>query len=580
MRPAQLFRRGPAAGIASALLVACLAVLSFVAVLPGGQFVFDDHVLVEDNKDLGAAGMWRRAFQQDYYKTSQQPGGSGYYRPIAVVSNAIDVRLWGEKGYAGLHRTNLLLHAAASVVLPFALIALGATPPVAWITALFFAVHPVHAESVAFVSGRVDVLAGLGVFATLALLRRRRRGALPAFAAAALFAYLSKEAAVVLPLLVAIVWTGRDRTRSRDDDGWSLRWIALAVVSLLALLLRYAALGKWLPTSAAESGATAAAGPAVWGQSVLFALQSLYAPVKRLVMEPDPGALDTGRSILGGLVALVAWVVAARVERDARPFLRRAAMATVAAVLPVLNFLPQETPLSERFFYLASGFAFVPLGVLVNAGWRRRPAWRPAVALVTALALVGLAGLSAWRARAWRTDRIVWKIATEEEPRRATHWTHYGLALMQGREFRTAVRALQQAVELEPRNFNALHFLGMALHQNDQPDQAVTAYTRALELQPRNIEVHLNIGLSFVGLYRFEDAYPHFVLAVEAQPGNLDALRLAGGCAMQIGRYADSREYLDRGLRMVPNHPALRQARRLLDEKMAAPAAPPPAAAR
>jgi Tfp pilus assembly protein PilF len=317
----------------------------------------------------------------------------------------------------------------------------------------------------------------------------------------------------------------------------------------------------------------------VWGQSVLFALQSVYAPVQRLVMEPDPGALEGGRSILGVLAALVVWVGATQVERDARPFLRRAAMAAAAALVPVLNFLPQETPLSERFFYLASGFALVPLGVLVDAAWRRRGAWRPAVALVTALALVGLVGISAWRARAWRTDRIVWKIATEEEPRRAAHWTHYGLALMQGREFRLAVGALQQAVELDPRNFRALHFLGMSLHQNGQPDAAVAAYTRALELQPRNIEAHLNIGLSFVGLYRFEEAYPHFVLAVQAQPDNVDALRLAGGCAMQTGRYAEAREYLDRGLRMVPNHPALRQARQILDEKITSAAGSPPAVA-
>lgn len=570
MRPVPQPRRFSARVVASALAVAAVAVLAFAAVLPGGQLVFDDHVLVEDNADLRTNGIWLQAFQNDYYKTSQQPGGSGYYRPVAVIVNALDVHRWGEQGYAGMHRTNLVLHAAASVVLVWALLALGAAPGVAWITAVFFAAHPVHAESVAFVSGRVDVLAGLGVFAALALLRWRGRGALPAFALAALFAYLSKEAAIVLPLLVGVAWMGRDRTAARDSDRWTMRWITLGVVSLVALLLRYAALGKWLPTSAVESGPAAAAGPMLWGQSVLFALQSLYAPVQRLVMEPDPSALGPGRSIVGALVALVAWVAAAQVETQARPFLRRAGIAAGVALIPVLNLLPQETKLSERFLYLASGFALAPVGVLVHAAWRRRAAWRPAVALVVALAILGLGGISAWRARAWRTDRIAWKIATEEEPRRAAHWSHYGLALMQGREFRLAVGALRQAAELDPGSFTAWHFLGMALHQNRQPDEAVGAYTRALALQPRNIEAHLNIGLSYVDLLRFEEAYPHFLTAVQAQPDNVDALRLAGGCAMQTGRFAESREYLDRGLRIVPNHPALRQARQILNEKMAA----------
>jgi len=401
-------------------------------------------------------------------------------------------------------------------------------------------------------------------------LRGRRRGALLAFGAAALFAYLSKEAAVVLPLLVAVVWRARDRSAARDADGWTLRWIVLGVVSLLALVLRYAALGKWLPTSAVESGTAAASGPALWGQSLLFALQSLYVPVQRLMMEPDPAALGAGRSMGGVLAALAAWVVAAQVDREARPFLRRAAVCAALALVPVLNLLPQETKLSERFFYLASGFALAPLGVLVQAAWRRNMAWRPAVALLTALALLGLGSVSAWRARAWRTDRIVWKIATEEEPRRAAHWTHYGLALMQVREFRLASGALAQAAELDPQSFTAQHFLGMALHQEGRPAEALDAYTRALALQPRNLEAHLNIGLSLVNLQRFQEAYPHFVTVVEAQPENIDALRLAGGCATLIGRFDESREYLDRGLRIAPNNRALRQARQLLDEKAAA----------
>ena len=171
------------------LAIALAAVLAFAAVLPGGKYVFDDHVLIEKNFDLVRPNIWWAAFSRDYYATSEAPGVSGYYRPVAVLVNAIDVHVWHARP-RGLHFTNLVLHAAASVALAAALQVFGAPAAVAWMTAMLFAVHPVHAESVAFISGRVDLLAALGIFVVLALTASRRRFATLGIGLAALFAFL------------------------------------------------------------------------------------------------------------------------------------------------------------------------------------------------------------------------------------------------------------------------------------------------------------------------------------------------------------------------------------------------------
>jgi tetratricopeptide (TPR) repeat protein len=552
------------------LAVAAAAVLAFVAVIPGSRFVFDDHVLIENNAYLHQSDIWWSAFARDYFATSENPGGSGYYRPIAMLTDAADVRIWARR-VSGYHITNLVLHAAASLALIPVLVALGIGVTAAAITALAFAVHPAHAESVAFISGRGDLLAALWTFIALSCATSRRRGASLAFAVATLCAYLSKEVAVVLPVLMVLVWRARPRDETpaaRDARApWPLRWAVFAAVSLVALLLRYAALGRLLPASAANT--PAGDGLLLPLQSFGFALASLYAPLQRLAMEPSPGMQSPAQLAAGVAIGAALWAGAWRTDPASRPGLRRAAIAAVACMVPVLNWLPQETQLSERFLYLASGFALAPFGVLVRAAWQRRPRLQPAVAGVTAILLVYAIGIAAWRARAWRDDIVLWRIATREEPARALFHNRYGLALMERGELQESEAALRRAVELDPRDAAAHHYLGMVLHRTDRPSQAIAAYQRALELQPGNLFMLLNVGLSRLAIGDTRGAYAAAQQALEIDANQFDALRFAGGCALQLGDLSAARRYLDAALRQRPNNAALIQQLQLLSRREA-----------
>jgi len=542
-RPDPALRR-VASRFAAPVAIALLAFFAFASVLPGARFAFDDHVLIEKNQLLHRGDVWWKAFGRDYFETSESAGGSGYYRPVAVMFDATDIRVWGRYRIWGYHATNLVLHTAASLAVAPALVALGATPPVAWIAAAFFAVHPSHAESVAFVSGRGDVLAGLWTFVALALFVSRRRFAGVGFGIAVFLAYLSKEAAVVLPLLVALVWWGRARRGASEDNApIVVRAVVLGAVSLVALLLRYAALGRFLPASAADQPSAA---PFVLPlQSLAFAILSTYAPLQRLAMEPSPAGLSIVRVAMGIIVAAVVWLAARWFDPASRPFLRRAAIASVVAVLPVLNWLPQETRLSERFLYIASAFAMAPVGVLVWAGWRRSSAIRPLAAGAAGLAIVLLIGMSAWRARAWRDDIVLWRIATAEEPQRGLFWNRYGLALMERRMFPEAQQALQRAIELDPRDAAAMHYLGMVLHQTERPMAAIDEYRRALAVQPRNVYILLNIALSQMSIGDLRGTYASAQQALAIDPNHFEALRMAGGCALQLNLLPEARRYLE-----------------------------------
>jgi protein O-mannosyl-transferase len=571
---AQRRTRAPAGGPSQGRLVRALLVLgvalvgalAFAAVLPGARFVFDDHVLIEKNSDLHRNDVWWMSFERDYYTSSAQVGRSGYYRPVAVLTHAADLHVWGKHRW-GYHLTNLVLHALACAALVPALGVFGASFGTALLVALLFAVHPSHAESVAFVSGRVDVLAGLGIFIALAFAGRRRRGASVGLGLAALFAFLSKEIAVVLPVLLVIAWAAGRRT---DDDeaeaGLSGGAIAVATATavIMALLMRYAALGQLLPTTA---HAPRPAG-AVWlpFQALGFAIASLYTPVKKLLLEPQPGQLSALRLAVGVIVGAAVWIGAWRADRDARPFLRRCAWAGAIALLPVLDILPQETQISERYLYVASAFWLAPIAVLVRAGWRRGGFWQPLCAGSFALVAVLFLGISTWRARAWRDDRVLWSIAVEEEPNRVAFWDRLGLTLTERHEFAPAEEALRRAVALDPNYFNAQVNLGVLLQMTRRHEEAIAAYRKALEIDPKHVNTHLNIGLSLMDLHQMPQAYEEFKTAVALKPDNPDALRLAGAAAITLGKLDEARRYLEAARRILPQHPAIQEAFRVLEE--------------
>lgn len=548
----------------TALRAACvilLAATAFAAVVPGGGFVFDDHVLIERNRDLAQRAVWREAFARDYYATSEQPGVSGYYRPIAVLANAFDVQVWRSRA-RGAHLSNIVLHVAASLSLPAALIGFGMPAAAAWVAAFVFAAHPVHAESVAFVSGRVDVLATLFTLWTLALLSlaSRVRLAWLGVGATTLLAFLSKEIAAVLPILAVVAWWPR-----RKAGVPKVALAAMIVAGVVTLVLRANALGGLFPTTATAARPAGATWLPL--QTLLFAVESLYAPMRRLSMEPHPSQLELGRIVLGLGVAGAVWVAAFILAPALRSALRRCAVAGAVSLLPVLNLLPQETQLSERFFYLASGFLLAPVGVLAVSAWTRGRTWRWAASMAVVAVLGWLLSISSWRAAVWRTDLSLWQCAVQEEPQRAAFWDRLGLSYTERRQWAQAEPALRRAVELDPTLFNGWHNLGVLLGATRRHAEAAEAYTRALELQPRSVSAHVNLGRMQVALRDVGAAYESFAAATAIKPDYVEAHRLAGMTALRMDHLDDAERHLRTAARLAPDNASIQQALRKLEER-------------
>ncbi len=150
-----------------AVVVSVLAVAAFGNSL-GGGFVWDDRPLILDSPAVQDFSNVGNLFVGDFFSHSQNPVPYGYYRPITTLSYVVDWAVW-EDDSLGFHLTNVGLHTLASVLVLFILLHLGVRKGPALATAALFAVHPIHSESVAWISGRTDVLAFVLTAAALLL---------------------------------------------------------------------------------------------------------------------------------------------------------------------------------------------------------------------------------------------------------------------------------------------------------------------------------------------------------------------------------------------------------------------------
>ncbi len=408
-----------------ALAIAAACALSFAPAL-GGRWLYDDHALIEHNAGVHSLGMWRRWFASDFWDTGEDLAQAGhdvaYWRPAISATYAIDWTLGGGEP-ALFHAMNLVWHALAGL-LAFLVLRrwIGDAIPAA-LAALLVMLHPTKAESVAWISGRTDVLCLVAILVAAEGIARRLRGARGGIAleiAGTLAAYLCKEQAIVLPMFAAIeAWVAAARPAITRPVAWTMVKRALPQLAVAVAYLATRAIA--MPIDTATLGDV---GLGVHLQVVLetfgrfFALT--FAPrelsVQHGLVHTVHGAVvvSPGYVALGaaGLAALVAIAVLAR---------RRLPAAAIGIALYVLALVPTAnlrlthlaTLVSERFLYLPLLGLGLALGaILARASTASR---RPAVALAAAVALA-FGMLSLARAVDYRDESAFWERERELHP--------------------------------------------------------------------------------------------------------------------------------------------------------------------
>ncbi len=500
------------------LVLGAAMACSILLYLPtlGHDFVWDDVSLISDNLLLAESSPLQLLGRDFWAGSPDDPGqiARSFYRPLTVFSFWLDLRFAGPNP-AWFHLVNVLLNAGVAALVVLVVWELLGSAVWAGLGGLLFATHSSHVESVAFVSGRTDLLAGLFIVgAVFGLVRSLRTGrfiwtwlVVVAFP----LGLLSKETAIVFPILVAIAPLLTRTCYSRRH------WFLVAVTTTLGIgyfVLRSQVVGTVIP--APDLSAPVSRLFEIANTLGLY-LGMFFWPLghHQVKFPADPSFTGpTAYAILALLFVVALPLIALR--RRLRLVLFGYSWALLF-LLPVLNFVRIGPQAAERLVYLPSaGLMFTIIALLAElrkAG--RALSGTAAVSLLVLVAALGVDTLS--RSRVWRSESTLFSAMADEAP--------------------TAPSAYANLA-------NTMRFRN--------PDSAITLYRKTLKLDPGYFAAHLNLGvlLSRKGIH--DSAIGHLNTAVGLDAGSVKALNNLGLALMAAGMPESALVYLNRSAAIDP----------------------------
>lgn len=538
---------------AAIFLIACAA---FLPALHNHFVNWDDDKLLVDN--LAYRGFaWRNV---SWMFTTLWLSN---YTPLSWLSYAFDYGLWGmdPRGY---HLTNIVLHGLdAAVLYAVALRILARARPAAAAenpsglrfgaaaAALFFALHPLRVESVAWAAERRDVLSGLFYLLTVLFYLRAQavtstdssRGRLMRISLVfCLLSLLSKGMGVTLPFALLIldfyplgrlpaggVWNSPESRRVwAEKIPYLLLSLVFGAVGI-AGQSRAGALKSVAALGLSERVARASFGTLfyLWKTAVPFHLSPTYPPsVDMSLANP---------LYLGALALLVAASVAAFALRRRFPAAAAAWAFYVITLAPVNGLVNFGGPAAaDRYTYLPGLAWALLLGALFV-----RPRDTGGALPRRELAAILLAGLFAltWRQTGiWRDSETFWRYSISQEPRLAFSHAKLGETLTSEGRYGEAETELRAALELDPKVAGGQMNWGVALMRENRPAEAVEHYLAGLKLSPDDAQDLSNLCAARASLDRLEEARPDCERALALDPSLKDARLNLGVVLAREGR--------------------------------------------
>ena len=534
-----------------------IAVVYFPAALAG--FVWDDSIMRELRAVSTWGGIWELWFDPVNAYLEGGTRKEGHYWPLLYTTFWIEHKLWGFSP-AGYHVVNILIHFANTVLL-WRLLARLAVPG-AWFVAAVFAVHPLHAESVAWIMARKDMLATLFCLASLVIWLRfvespgrgRYAAALLLFAAA----MLCKSVVVLFPATLLILQWWKEGRLTRAD------LLRVAPFFLVGLAIAVGDMLFYQNVQPLSLGFSAAERVLIAAHALWFYVGKLLWPMGLAVIYPhwdvnvaDP--LAWGYVIAAVAVAAALWFLRGRVGRGPLA----CALFFAVILLPTLGFVDygymRYSFVADRYQYLAGIGVIVFFAGAAAYGSYKLPDALRKTAKGAALALLVLLGIAAWNQAAVYKDEVtLFRHVISLNPQAHTAHLNLAYALLHsegGSE--EALAAARIAVKKRPLYYSSHNVLGAALSGLGRYEEAERHLRRAVELNPRYAPAFLNLGESFRKRGRYKEALEAYLAAARIDPDYPLPYVAMGYVLFRLERYEEAVSSMKRALSLQPGLPAV-----------------------
>jgi protein O-mannosyl-transferase len=487
---------------------------------------FDDPTYVTDNHVVTQGLTWggiRWAFTTGHFSN---------WHPLTWVSHMLDVELFGLDAGAH-HAVNLLFHLVNTLLLLVVLRRLtGAFWP-SYFVAAWFALHPLHVESVAWISERKDLLSAFFALLTFAAYTgyAQRRSWWRYLLVLLLFTLglMSKPMVVTLPFVLLLLdyWPLNRLTSESGRMRWDRApFLVLEKVPLFALTAASALITFVVQRAGGAVGSferfslTARLANAVTAYGV-YLVKTVW-PAKLAVVYPHPGNVVPWVPVLLSLAALLLITGIALWQARRRPFLLVGWLWFTGMLVPVIGLVQVgEQAYADRYTYLPLVGVFIMViwgGVSLTRGRGRIVAG--AFAGACTLALAASAQIQAGY---WRDSVTLFRHALAVTDHNYVAHTSLGSALLKRGELEEAHAHFQTAHAIKPDYPEALNNLGFVYLRLGNMPEALGYLETAVDNYPTYVEAHINLGIALAQIDRVPEAVAHLEYAVARRPADATA---------------------------------------------------------
>ncbi len=490
------------------------------------------------------------------------------WHPVTWFSYMLDVSLFGADPGV-FHLVNVAFHLANTLLL-FGMLRI--TTQNVWrsaFVAALFALHPLHVESVAWISERKDVLSTFfWMLSTLAYIHYTRSPGITRFCAVLIFFVLglmAKPMLVTLPLVLLLLdfWPlARDRQDScaRNQGAQPMPWRFLFLEKVPLFILAFI---SGLITLVAQRGYGAVQSMDMLPLYTRIAnalvsyvgyLTKMVWPHSLAALYPYPDNISTARVLAAAFFILVVSTLAARLGKN-RPYIFFGWLWYLITLLPVIGLIQVGAQaMADRYTYipLIGIFIIIAWGIPdLLAKWRPRRAVLP---IIAAILVVALAFAARQQTQCWRNSIALFKHALSVNA--DNYSAHNALALVYEKrgQANKAIAHYRSAIRIRPGFGAAHHNLGNVYLKLGQTDAAIGHYKRALKGNPADIETLNNCAKALVEAGRIPEALENYHRAVALAPQDLGLKSNLGAALILNGQLgAAARRYHDI-LKLAPDH--------------------------
>jgi len=534
------------------LLIAGVAVV-YVRAAGFGFVDYDDPFYVNRNPQVLAGLTW------DGVKWAFTTMHAGNWFPLVWLSLMLDRSLFGA-GAAGFHLVNVAFHIANTILLFWVLKRYSKSLWASFFVSALFTLHPLHVESVAWITERKDVLSML--FWLLTMLAYLRYVEIPSarryVIVCVVFALglMSKSMLVTLPFVLLLMdyWPLKRLWPEEKSNGIT---IGRLLFEKMPLLLLSAASCVMTVIAQKNAGAVAKVSIVPFSQRVGNALVSYcdyilktFWPVDLAVFYPHPIKLLAGWKVAVSLAVLVVITIAAILLRRRR-YLPVGWFWFLGTLVPVIGLVQVGgQAMADRYTYIPLTGIFIMLAWLVGdilSQWKHRQL----IAGVAGSAIIGVLGAITFvQVGYWRDTVTLFEHCAAATPDNVIVRMYLGTGLAQKGDAESALREFEAALRFEPDETRTFYNIGLMLASLGRTDEAIGYFNRVLERKPGDADTCMALALIWTAKGDLERAVDSYRQGVKYNPEDAILRGAFGLMLLQLNRVDEGIRELEQSVRI------------------------------